>query len=185
MNLMIEIFPEIESFFQQAQFSQEDLDILKEAIEESYKDEHSRKLAISAINIKLLHYQLSGPLVARVNEKIKRTRIKHRTKKAASSLPKKKLSNKARKTKGRRSKYSKKVEEIMKKYQDVPNESKRRVLRPRKKNLKDSDLPETKLESTSMEDSVTKSSELKRKRGKKGVNKATRKWIKKSAKPGY
>ena len=64
---MVEIFPEIESFFQQEQFSQEELDLLKEDVEKKYTDEHSRKLAISAINIKLLQYQLSGPLTASIS----------------------------------------------------------------------------------------------------------------------
>lgn len=88
---MVEIFPEIESFFQQEQFSQEELDLLKEDVEKKYTDEHSRKLAISAINIKLLQYQLSGPLTARIKEKIKRAKIKNRSKKAATSNTKKNL----------------------------------------------------------------------------------------------
>ncbi|TYA55706.1 hypothetical protein [Formosa maritima] len=78
---MVEIFSEIETFFQQEQFSQEQLDALKATIEEKYTDEHSRKLAISAINLKLLQYKLSGPLVARVNEKIKRKKEKLRSEK--------------------------------------------------------------------------------------------------------
>ncbi|WP_417371229.1 hypothetical protein [Gelidibacter japonicus] len=86
---MVEIFSEIESFFQQEQFTQEDLDALKDAIEDKYKDEHSRKLAMSAINLKLLQYQLSGPLAARVNKKIKSARTKRPNKKAATSVSKK------------------------------------------------------------------------------------------------
>jgi len=82
---MVEIFPEIETFFQQEQFSQEQLDALRELMESKYKDEHSRRLARSAINAKLLQYQLSGPLVARVNEKIKRAREKLKIKSAGAS----------------------------------------------------------------------------------------------------
>ena len=95
---MVEIIPEIESFFEQKQFSQEQLDELKVSIELKYNDEHSKKLATSAINIKLLQYQLSGPLATRVKEKIKRTSAKLRTKKAASAESSgKKLGKNARK----------------------------------------------------------------------------------------
>tara|TARA_R110002074_G_scaffold297889_3_gene469476 strand:+ start:578 stop:1243 length:666 start_codon:yes stop_codon:yes gene_type:complete len=113
---MVEIFPEIETFFQQEQFSQEQLDALKETIEIIYKDEHSRKLAISAINIKLLQYQLSGPVAARVNEKLKRVRIKRRNKKAATSNSKKKLLI----SKLENKKISKKeIKQLVQKIQDV------------------------------------------------------------------
>lgn len=113
---MVEIFPEIETFFQQEQFSQEQLDALKETIEIIYKDEHSRKLTISAINIKLLQYQLSGPVAARVNEKLKRVRIKRRNKKAATSNSKKKLLI----SKLENKKISKKeIKQLVQKIQDV------------------------------------------------------------------
>ena len=90
---MVEIFDEIEVFFQQEQFSQEQLDALKEAVEIKYKDNHTRKLATSAINIKLLQYQLSGPLVARVNEKIKRAKQKLKSKTISTLSKSKKPKN--------------------------------------------------------------------------------------------
>ncbi|MGP1994076.1 hypothetical protein D9V96_019495 [Zobellia laminariae] len=69
---MIEIFDEIEEFFQQKQFTQEQLDTLKESIEIKYKNTQTRKLANSAINIKLLQYKLSGPIEARIDRNVKR-----------------------------------------------------------------------------------------------------------------
>lgn len=90
---MVEIFPEIESFFQQEQFSQEELDVLREDIEKKYKDEHSRKLAISAINIKLLQYQLSGPLAPRGEENANKTEGKKAKQKKTKSIDEKPFVN--------------------------------------------------------------------------------------------
>lgn len=82
---MIEIFPEIQAFFKQAQFSDEQLSKLRDEIKIKYKDENSRKAAVSAIGIKLLQYQLSSPKAEFVNDKIKRPRIKLKSKRAGTS----------------------------------------------------------------------------------------------------
>jgi hypothetical protein len=111
---MVEIIPEIETFFQQEQFSQEQLDALKELMESKYKDDHARKLVTSAINIKLLQYQLSGPLVARINDKI---RARLRSKKENSSTSR----NTQSKTGLKRAK--RKVQKLLKKTELTPAES--------------------------------------------------------------
>jgi hypothetical protein len=111
---MVEIFPEIETFFEQKQFTQEQLDALKELMESKYQDDHARKLAASAINIKLLQYQLSGPMVARINEKI---RAKLRSKKENSSTSK----NTQSKTGLKRAK--RKVQKLINKAKLTPVES--------------------------------------------------------------
>ncbi|NGX85281.1 hypothetical protein [Aequorivita sp. KMM 9714] len=65
---MVEIFDEIENFFQQKQFTQEQLDALKQEIASKYKDDHTRKLATSAVNMKLLQYTMSGPVESRLRK---------------------------------------------------------------------------------------------------------------------
>ena len=82
---MIEIFDEIEEFFQQKQFTQEQLDMLKKSIEIKYINTQTRKQANSAINIKLLQYKLSGPLEARVDRSVKRGKSQLNIKKSTSS----------------------------------------------------------------------------------------------------
>ncbi|MDA9089719.1 hypothetical protein N9K15_02120 [Maribacter arcticus] len=82
---MIEIFEEIEEFFQQKQFTQEQLNMLKESIEIKYNNIQTRKLANSAVNIKLLQYKLSGPLEARVDRSVKSGKPQLNSKKSSPS----------------------------------------------------------------------------------------------------
>jgi hypothetical protein len=82
---MIEIFEEIEEFFQQKQFTLEQLDRLKESIEIKYNNIQTRKLANSAVTIKLLQYKLSGPLEARVERSVKSGKPQLNSKKSSPS----------------------------------------------------------------------------------------------------
>lgn len=85
---MVEIFPEIETFFEQEQFTQEQLDNLKSQIDGNYGDGEC-KLANSIIDNRLSKYKSFKNQLKQIELKGKRKRIKRRNKKAASSLIKK------------------------------------------------------------------------------------------------
>ncbi|EAQ40490.1 hypothetical protein MED134_07034 [Dokdonia sp. MED134] len=57
---MIFEFPEVTDFFKRDYFEEEDLQNLKLKISELYPTKQQRKAAISAINLKLVHYKLGG-----------------------------------------------------------------------------------------------------------------------------
>jgi hypothetical protein len=60
---MVEFFPEIQSFFRKKEFSQEELDELKERLIFTYGKEKSILNTInSSINLNLIHYRISGPI---------------------------------------------------------------------------------------------------------------------------
>lgn len=59
---MVESFPEIQSFFRKKEFSQEELDQLKENLLTNYgKDKNTLNIINSSINLNLIHYKTSGP----------------------------------------------------------------------------------------------------------------------------
>ena len=65
---MIYIFPEIVEFFKQNQFTDTDLNELRQQIEGRYKDSRMRKAAESAINLQLLSFKLGSTKILQQKE---------------------------------------------------------------------------------------------------------------------